>query len=87
VTGRLLLLVALALAGCARHVVVPRDQAANLADRQWTIVSEPVAAAATERAPDRSITERLQELDLLHAEGLVSKSEYEERRNAILGDL
>ena len=50
-----------------------------------------VAVHFTKRAPEplrqRSITERLEELDALAARGLVSPDEYKARRKAILGDL
>jgi hypothetical protein len=49
-------LAALALAGCARHIVVERDQGevdgeksiTSLSDRAWSIDSEPTRGAASE---------------------------------------
>ncbi|HEX6241004.1 MAG TPA: SHOCT domain-containing protein [Polyangiales bacterium] len=52
-----------------------------------TAGADSPAPATAEAAPSLSVEERLQRLEKLKADGLISEEEYSAKRQAILGEL
>jgi len=80
VSGRLLV-VCLSLVSCNYWTTTPRG---DVAPSQWGAAAAPAPIAGTEAASPAE--ERLRNLEALRRDGVISETEYRERRKKVLAE-